>query len=119
VRSRQVAEQYLLGEGCPPNRIGRVLECIEFHHAGGEGRSLESVIFSDADALDFLGVIGMLRDFSKNPRALRLAHDVSRARMEKLPALITLEPSRRLMKARLARMERLFADLQNETGGNF
>jgi uncharacterized protein len=118
-RSRQVAEQFLREEGHPPEKTRLVLECIEFHHGGPAERSLESVILTDADALDFLGVTGVLRDFAKNPRDLRKAFEASRARLASLPGVIMLEASRRLMQVRLERMKQLLADFEAETGGLF
>jgi hypothetical protein len=45
----------------------------------------------DADGLDFLGAVGVLRDFSKNPRDLRAAFEQVRKRREKVPAMLQLE----------------------------
>ena len=44
-----------------------VLEAIEFHHGGAEGRSIEAMLLSDADALDSLGVLGILKEFAMIP----------------------------------------------------
>ncbi len=78
VRSAQVAETFLSDRDCDPALQELVLECIRLHHTGGPGRSIESVLLSDADALDFLGVVGVLRDFSKNPKNMRKAYEVTR-----------------------------------------
>ena len=71
LRSKQVAESFLREQDFPPELIEAVLECIEQHHPGGANRRIESILLSDADALDFLGAVGVLRDFSKKPNDLR------------------------------------------------
>ena len=84
-RSRQVAEDFLTERSCPAKLKTLVLECIEFHHTGGDQRSLESTLLREADILDFLGVVGVLRDFSKkSARSAQGLYD--HARQEKQPA---------------------------------
>lgn len=85
VRSKQVAADFLAENGYSESLIVPVLECIETHHSGDPNRRLEALLLSDADALDFLGVVGMLRDFSKKPSDLRKAYETVKGRKEKLP----------------------------------
>ncbi len=66
LRSKQVAETFLAERNYPEDFKARVLECIEFHHSGDPNRSIESILLSDADALDFLGVVGVMRDRQKS-----------------------------------------------------
>jgi len=68
VRSKQVADTFLTEKGYPEEFKRLILECIEFHHSAGSDRSIEALLLRDADALDFLGVIGVLRDFPKMRR---------------------------------------------------
>ncbi|RPJ20107.1 MAG: HD domain-containing protein, partial [Planctomycetaceae bacterium] len=69
VRSLQVADTFLTEKGYPEDFKRLVLECIEYHHGtGSDDRSTEALLMRDADVLDFLGVVGILRDFSKNPK---------------------------------------------------
>jgi hypothetical protein len=63
--SRQVAEAFWAEKSYPESLLGPILECIESHHSGDPHRSIEAILLSDADALDFFGVVGVLRDFSK------------------------------------------------------
>ena len=67
-RSRQVAEDFLKENACEPGLAARVLECIACHHGGPAERSIESRLFTDADALDLLGTLGALRIFAMNSR---------------------------------------------------
>ncbi len=78
-RSTQVAEEFLAGRGYEPGFVRAVLECIATHHGGDPGRRIEAILLSDADGLDFLGAVGVLRDFSKNPREMRKAFEAAPA----------------------------------------
>jgi uncharacterized protein len=85
IRSRQVAEEFWEQKGYPEELLGPILECIETHHSGDPNRRIEAILLSDADALDFLGVVGVLRDFAKKPKDLRKAFEVVQSRKAKLP----------------------------------
>jgi uncharacterized protein len=119
VRSRQVAEEFLVEKGYSPEFITPILECIETHHGSDPNRHLEALLLSDADALDFLGVVGVLRDFSKKPGDLRKAYEIVQDRKEKLRQSICLESSRVIASRRLETMERMLAAFEEETFGYF
>ncbi len=119
VRSRQVAEAFLAERGCPEDLMALVLECIEFHHSGDPNRSLESILLSDADALDFLGVVGVLRDFSRHPRNLRKAYEATKRHREKLPGVICLDKSKALAAPRISQMDELLAAFEEDSFGCF
>jgi uncharacterized protein len=117
LRSRQVAEAFLAERNYLPDDAKLILECIEFHHSDNSARGLEVQLLSDADALDFLGVVGVLRDFSKNPKDLRQAYDISRRRRAKLPGMLCLAESKEIAVQRLADMDTLFARLETDSFG--
>jgi len=119
LRSRQVTETFLTERDCPQELKALVLECIELHHTGGSERSLESILLRDADALDFLGTVGILRDFSKNPRDLRKAYSVTRQRREKLPGLLALPKAQQIAAGRVKEMDEFLALFESETFGCF
>ncbi len=119
LRSRQVAETFLAERGYPPNEAKLILECIEFHHSDNSECCLEVQLLGDADVLDFLGVVGVLRDVSKNTRDLRQAYDISRKRRAKLPGLLCLAKSKEIAARRLADMDDLFAKLEADSFGCF
>ncbi len=119
LRSRQVAEAFLCARGCEQGLLALVLECIEFHESGDPDRSIESILLSDADALDFLGVVGVLRDFSKNPRDLRGAYQAARGRKEKMSKRILLAKSRVIAAQRMQRMEHVLSAFEEDTFGLF
>ena len=116
-RSRQVAEAFLAEIGYPEDGLKLVLECIEHHHSGDPGRSFESILLSDADALDFLGVVGVLRDVSKNPKDLRKAYETIQARREKVPGLIRLPKAKEIAAKRIRQMDDLLAQFEKDSFG--
>ncbi len=118
-RSKEVAAEYLAARDCPPDFAAHVLECIEFHHSPDPARSIEAILLCDADALDFLGVVGVLRDFSKNAKDLRKAYEITRKRRAKLPDALILDASKSLAAARIQRMDDLLAAFEAETFGCF
>ena len=119
LRSKQVAETFLAERGYSDDLIELVLECIEYHHSGDSQRSIESILLSDADALDFLGVVGVLRDFSKNPRELRRGYEATRRRREKLPSMLCLKRSKEIAAKRIKQMDELLATFEADTFGYF
>ena len=119
LRSRQVAEEFLQARKYPDDFSALVLEAIEFHHSPNPERSIEAVLLCDADALDFLGVVGVLRDFSKNARDLRKGYDAAKKRREKLPGGLVLDSAREIAARRIQQMDDLLAAFESDTFGCF
>jgi uncharacterized protein len=119
LRSRQVADDFLTQRSCPAKLKARVLECIEFHHTTGESISLEATLLREADMLDFLGVVGVMRDFSKNARDLRKALAISQGRRNSLPGLLSLEKAKVLAGDRIQEMDELYSRFEAGSFGFF
>ncbi len=129
LRSRQLAETYLKRAKCPHEWVGPILEAIEFHHGGAADRCPEAILLADADALDSLGVIGVLKEFAMIPAevkgdyslplafGMREAREMLEIRRENNLRMLKLEKSRQLAAERVAEMEKLFAILDRETFG--
>lgn len=126
-RSREVAGRYLARAGCPEGRMTRVLEAIEYHHGGAAGRSAEAVLLSDADALDSIGVLGVVKEFAMIPAepsgdyclpntlyGLREPLERVRIRRENLPKLLQLARSRALARKRLREMDAVVAAIERD-----
>lgn len=118
-RSKEIAWKFMVEEGFEKNFIDHVLECIEFHHGSSEQRSIESKLLSDADAIDFLGVIGILREFSTKPREMRKAFESAKSRMEKNKKVICFERSKQIVEQRIERAERMLLEFEEESFGFF
>jgi uncharacterized protein len=118
-RSVEVARDFLGERGCPAARLALVLECIGTHESGDPNRSLEAILLSDADGLDFLGAIGVMRDFSKAPREMRNGYNAARKRRQVVPQLLCLEKSKELAAARIQEMDELLDAFERSSFGYF
>jgi uncharacterized protein len=119
LRSRQVAESYLTEQGYPDDFKTLILDCIGSHHYEGSDRSVEVLLLRDADALDFLGVVGVLRDFSKNPQDLRKAYAASKKRHDGLAGIFYFEAAKAMAAERIKEMEAMLSAFEQETFGYF
>ena len=104
--------------GFPPEKIPAVLACIRTHQAQHSPTTIEAIILRDADVLEQLGAVGILRTVCKVGRdtrfhtftdavaSLRRAHDTL-PQLIRLPIAQTLaEPRIRLHRAWLEAVER-------------
>ena len=119
VRGREVAEHYLREHNYADDFIARVCEVIEFHHDPDPNRSIEAILLCDADALDFLGSVGVLRNFARFPRDMRRAYDDIKRRRTMLPDGLILPEAKALAAERLPIMDQLLATFEAETFGLF
>jgi len=112
-RSRELAEDFLRQAKCPPDLMIKILEAIEFHHGGADGHCNEAVLLHDADALDGIGVMGVLREFAMIPTEGHLpyplpvgigmagAYERAKIRMENNPRILRLPKARRIARRRV------------------
>lgn len=119
VRSTQVAEEFLTARGYPPDLKARVLACVAGHHRAPSDAPVEALLLRDADALDFLGVVGVLRDFSKNPRDLRAGFEATRKRRAELAGTFHFARARELAAGRIRQMDELLAAFEEQSFGCF
>lgn len=119
VRSKEVASTFLMENGFPPQQIQHVLECIEFHHGGPADRSIESKLFTDADALDLLGVVGTLRVFAMNPRNIKQGYEAAKRWRDMSVAALTLDASKKIAEERIRETNDLLKRFEEETFGMF
>jgi uncharacterized protein len=128
-RSRQLADETLRKLKCPAPTLDRALEAIEYHHGGADDRCIEAILLRDADALDGMGVIGLIREFASIPTesagcyhlptgwGLRGAYERSLMRLENNPAMLRLPASKRLARQKARRMRAVLDDLDRESFG--
>ncbi|HZD50759.1 MAG TPA: HD domain-containing protein [Silvibacterium sp.] len=102
----------ILGDaGFPAEKIPAVLDAIRTHQPKDDPRTIEAVILRDADILEQLGAIGLLRTVSKVGRDTRYHRfsdviPVLREALADLPGRIRLERTRQLAAPKI----RLLAD---------
>ena len=118
-RSVEVIAPFLAERGCPEAFNSLVLECIELHHEYTAPKRIEAVLLSDADGLDFLGAVGVLRDISKHPRDLRKGRAASQQRRDTIPNQLVLPRSKEIARLRVQQMDALYEQFEENTFGCF
>ncbi|MFM7099812.1 MAG: HD domain-containing protein [Verrucomicrobiota bacterium] len=113
----------LAGIGFPPAKVPAVLEAIRTHLPAGDPTTLEGLILRDADLLEQLGAVGVLRTVCKVGRDTRftvLADAVRSLRRaaDDLPGRLRLESARRLAIPRVAVLRAFLAAAEEEGGGD-
>jgi uncharacterized protein len=107
----------------PEAKIPAVLDAIRQHQPHDTPTTLEATILRDADILEQLGAIGILRTVSKVGRDTRFpsfntAVDVLRRNLRDLPGQLHLDPSRRLAEPRIRILEDFLTAIDEESGPN-
>ena len=115
------APTILRGFGFSEGRIAAVLEAIRTHQPQAEPQSLEAMILRDADILEQLGAVGILRTACKVGRDTRFqtfthaVRSLERA-VEVLPPLLRLPRTRALAEPRIAAMRAFLDAVAGEAG---
>lgn len=108
--------------GFPEEKIPAVLAAIEHHQPSGKPTSLEGVILRDADILEQLGAIAILRTVCKIGRDGRFftfadALKVLRHAVETLPAQIVLPATQIMAAPKIAALTAFLAAADAESYG--
>ena len=119
VRSVEVAREFLEKNRYPEELSELVLECIGCHHGGPADRSIESILLTDADALDLLGVVGVMRICCMVPRNLGGAYAAVKKWRERETAAICLEKTRQIAAKRIEETDEMLRAFEEETFGMF
>jgi uncharacterized protein len=117
------APQILREAGFPEHKIPAVLDCIRQHQPKDDPTTLEATILRDADIIEQLGAIGILRTVSKIGRDTRFPRFTDAAavllrNLDELPGKIRLEPARRLAEPRIRILADFLAAVAAESGAN-
>jgi uncharacterized protein len=117
------APQILREAGFPEKKIPAVLDCMRQHQPKDDPATLEATILRDADILEQLGAIGILRTVSKVGRDTRFPRFTEAAaallrNLDELPDKIRLEPTRRLAEPRIRILADFLAAVAAESGAN-
>jgi uncharacterized protein len=134
-RSVEIARDLMEEAGFPEEKREAVLHCIRAHSytRGVPPETLEARLLRDADRLDALGVMGIIRTFSyggtfydpRDPLARRKAEleggrycvEHFYEKLLKLPEGLFSEEARRIARDRVAFMELFLARLEKEAAG--
>jgi len=118
--SKQIAETEILPQvDLPPVVKAKIIEAIELHDYRDKRpvQSNEALLLREADFLDFLGAIGIAREFAKGPKNLLKSYQQILKRREEIKNRFTIPQARMIADERLARMDEFFEALQAESFG--
>jgi uncharacterized protein len=115
------APQILRDAGFPEAKIPAVLQVIREHQPKDQPTSAEATILRDADILEQLGAIAILRTVSKVGRDTRFprftdAVAALRRSLEHLPGEIRLHTTRRLAEPRIVLLRAFLTAVEDESG---
>lgn len=107
--------------GFPPEKTAAVLEAIRTHQPSAQPTTSEGVILRDADILEQLGAIGVLRGVCKVGRDTRFptftaAVNSLRKALAALPSQIVLQPARDLAQPRIQILQAFLEAVASESG---
>jgi uncharacterized protein len=116
------APQILTRAGFPAEKIPAVLAAIREHQPKDHPTSIEATILRDADILEQLGGIGILRTVCKVGRDTRYstltdAVEALRKNLQVLPGEIHLENAKRLAEPRIAALKSFLDAVDSESAG--
>jgi HD superfamily phosphodiesterase len=121
VRSRQVVEAELLPYlNLTQGRKDILLETIELHDYRDPRptQSNEALLLREADMLEFLGMIGMAREFARGPKNVETSYKRILSRRYGIQNRLTLPRAQEIARIRLERMEQSLGWLLEESFGN-
>jgi len=120
IRSRQVAEAEILYQlNLSPTQKDILLETIELHDYRDlrPTKSNEALLLREADMLEFLGMIGMARDFARGPRNGQTCYKRILSRRNEIQGRFPLPQAQEIACTRLGRMEESLQWLLEESFG--
>ncbi len=120
VRSRQVVESDLLHRlPLTADQKKILLETIELHDYRDmrPTKSNEALLLREADMLEFLGMMGMARDFARGPKNVEACYKRILSRRNDIQGRFTIPRAKEIAKVRLERMEISLGWLVEESFG--
>ena len=118
VRSRQVIEAAILPQlELTSAQKDILLEAIELHDYRDTRvpKSNEALLLREADMLEFLGMIGMAREFARGPKNVETCYKRILSRQYGIQGRFTLPRAQQIAKVRLERMETSLQWLHEES----
>jgi uncharacterized protein len=116
------APSVLLQSGFPASKVAEVVEAIRTHQPQQHPGTLEGTILRDADILEQLGSIGILRVAAKIGRDTRYstftdAAATLRKSLAELPGKLHLDAAKTMAKPKIALLEAFLQELVKEAHG--
>jgi HD superfamily phosphodiesterase len=120
IRSRQVVEAEILPQlDLDPEQNEILLEAIELHdyRDARPTKSNEALLLREADMLEFLGMMGMAREFARGPRNVETCYKRILSRRKDIEGRFIIPCAQEIARLRLERMETCLEWLREESFG--
>ena len=120
LRSRQVAEAEILPNMDLSSSAKQVvLETIELHDYRDfrQTQSNEALLLREADMLEFLGMMGLAREFARGPKDIEACYRRILDRRAAIQGRFTLPRAREIAQIRLERLDQCLRWLEEESFG--
>jgi len=120
VRSREVVEAEIVPHlNLTLAQKDLLLETIELHDYRDRRltKSNEALLLREADMLEFLGMMGMARDFARGPRNIETCYKRILSRRDEIEGRFTLPEAQRIARSRVERLDRSLQWLLEESFG--
>jgi uncharacterized protein len=111
----------LLECGFPPDKVPAAIECIRTHEGHGSPTTPEGVVLRDADLLEQLGTVAVMRTTAKIAQDTRFvtfadAAGSLRKALETVPGLIRLSAAKAMAEPRILALRGFLEALDAESG---
>jgi uncharacterized protein len=113
-RSMEVLPEYMKLYSFSHEEEDLIRETVSSHHSKETPQSLEAILFRDADALDFLGYIGVARNLMRFGKDFSKALEAIRRHRLTLSCILHEEEAREMAKARIEEMDAFLSGLNAE-----
>jgi uncharacterized protein len=112
----------LLACGFPAEKVPAAIECIRTHEGHGSPTTPEGTVLRDADLLEQLGAVAVMRTAAKIAQDSRFvvfadAADSLRRALESVPGKIRLAAARGMAEPRISILRDFLGALEAESGG--
>jgi uncharacterized protein len=120
VRSRQVVEAEILPRlDLRTDQQAILLETIELHDYRDmrTPKSNEALLLREADMLEFLGAIGLSREFARGPKNVETCYKRVLSRRDGIQGRLTIPRAQEIAQVRFERMNIFIKELEEESLG--
>jgi HD superfamily phosphodiesterase len=120
IRSREVVEaEILLRLDLTSMQKTILLEAIELHDYRDlrPTQSMEALLLREADMLEFLGMIGMAREFARGPKNVETCYNRILSRRNGIRGRFTIPRAHEIAQVRFDRMDIFLKQLEEESLG--
>ena len=113
-RSTEILPQFMALYDFADTEKNLIVETVAQHHSKEVPQSFEAALFRDADALDFLGYIGIARNLMRFGKDMQKAIDAIQRHRAALPGMLHEEEAQEIAKTRIEEMDSFLSGLHAE-----